>query len=195
MDHQSIISNNQGENYYEIFITMNNNKILNDQVYDINIDKDQFYKILASVTDYKYFQKEYKEYVYTNIVYRILNKNTSNTNTKNNNNDLMKVFKQKPLKITNYDKFIVISYNKNKLSILNFPSTTNIDQINYVKTLVFRITNRIYINFNITIDNNTKNKTYSIFMNYNNDSNYKSDTNIDINEINKTIKSVLSKLI
>lgn len=186
-----IITNTEGENYYEIFITTNSKQLLDDHVYDIGIDKERFYKILSSIKDHKYFQKEYKEYIYSDIVYRILNKNSSNKN----NNDLMKVFKQTPLKITNYDKFIVIGYNKNKLSILNFPSTTNIDQINYVKTLVFRITNRIYVNFNITIDSKTKNKIYSIFLNYNHDSNYKSDTNIDINEINKTIKDILSKII
>lgn len=186
-----IITNTEGENYYEIFITLGSKQLADDQVYDIDLSKEQFYKILSSIKDYKYFQKEYKEYIYSDIVYRILNKNSNNKN----NNDLMKVFKQTPLKITNYDKFIVIGYNKNKLSILNFPSTTNIDQINYVKTLVFRITNRIYINFNITIDNKTRNKLYSIFINYNHDSNYKSDTNIDINEINKTINDILSKLI
>lgn len=174
----------QGTNYVEMYIVSPINTIQkneNHTIYNTNLDPDIFFKILASMKKYsqdvKYFQKEYKEYTVNDIVCQIY---PSDNETK--------VFRKKPVNVEYNDKqhLLILSHNKNKLTMLNFPSTKNINQITYSKALIFRISNRIYLNFVISMNERLADKkTYNIYINYNHES------NVDLSLINNAIKQIL----
>ncbi len=175
----------QGTNYVEIYLVSPINTIQKNDIttiYNTNLDPDIFFKILASMKKYapqdiKYFQKEYKEYIVNDIVCQVY---PSDNETK--------VFRKKPMNVDYNDKqhLLLLAFNKNKLTMLNFPSTKNINQTNYSKALIFRISNRIYLNFVISINEDmVDQKTYNIYINYNHDS------NVDLPLINSSINKIL----
>jgi hypothetical protein len=151
-------------NYYEIFLSPQINKKnygLLEEI-DVNISKNDFYNMLsilkAANTDYKVFEKEYKEYVYSDVIVH------------NYNNDVTRVFKNTVLQIKNNEQLFVISYHRSKMTFLSVPSTTVIYEINYIRKLIFRVNNRIFINFQCTLSQDDI-KTYSVYINYNHESN------------------------
>lgn len=174
-----------GSNYYELFISEGKN-ILNsaseDIEYNIGLSEQKFYDIMNKIDtkkNIKYFQREYKEYILNDLVCHCFT------------NDEVKVMKKIPLSISelnNTPNFIQVAYNKSKLTLVNFDSTKNLHRISYIKKLIFRVSNRIYINFEISIDSKTKNKIYSVYINYNH------DDNVDINITNKCINDVIDML-
>ncbi len=172
-----------GTNYVEIYLVSPFNTCQengNHVVYNTNLDPDIFFKSLASMKKYseevKFFQKEYKEYIVNDITCQVYP-----------NDNETKVFRKKTLGVEYKDHLLVISHNKNKLTMLNFPSTKNINQTCYSKSLIFRISNRIYLNFVISI-NELKNKSYNIYINYNHDS------NVDLSLINNSIMKILNTI-
>jgi len=168
-----------GANYYEIYlINKNQNKIIKNscEIYNISLDEQDFYNILSKIDQkkFKFFQKEYKEYINQEHICNIFT------------NDETRVYDKKNINIIEKEKFITIASNLNKLTLLNFSSTKNHNKISFVKKLIFRITNRIYLNFEISINTlYPKNKIYTIYINYNHD-----DT-VDINIINKNINDIV----
>jgi hypothetical protein len=159
-------------NYVEIYLINNN---INNIV-DTSINKDLFYKILNKFKsdNFKFFQKEYKQYTLSNIYYE------------NYNNEDVKVTKKICNNVNISKKFMTVFYNKNKLTMLNLPSTVKVNDISYIQKLTFRINNRIYLNFQSKKNNNTIH--YSIYINYNH------DDNVDTNITNNIIKPILQKL-
>jgi hypothetical protein len=142
----NIVSN---ANYYELFFCQGE-KILNsdnnDLELNIGLSEKRFYEILYRIDptqnkNLKYFQREYKEYILKDIECHCFV------------NDEVKVMKKKPLCVTknSNNNFVQIAYNKTKLTLVNFDSTKNLHKISYVKKLIFRVSNRIYINFEISI--------------------------------------------
>lgn len=165
-------------NYYEIFIS-NKNEVLTDTImkFNIGLSEKQFYDIMYKIDGkkYKYFQREYKEYFHKDLICQCFT------------NDEVKVHRKNPINIDDAnEKNIIICYNKDKLTLVNFPSTKNLHKINYVKKLIFRVSNRIYINFKISMDSETKSKTYVIYVNYNHDDNV--DFNITSTNITEIFK-------
>lgn len=181
------INLSSGTNYVEIYLVSPINTVTtndNHTMYNTNLDPDMFFRILASMKknsqDVKFFQKEYKEYTVNDIICQIYSQDNET-----------KVFKKKPNNVEYNDKkhLLVLSHNKNKLTMLNFPSTKNVNQITYSKALIFRISNRIYLNFVISINEQFDDqKTYNIYINYNHDS------NVDLPLINKSITQILDIL-
>jgi hypothetical protein len=193
-----------GANYYELFISEGKN-VLNlssreapcrmashashssfasqDTEYNIGISEQKFYEIMNKIDmkkNIKYFQREYKEYILKDLVcQRFIN-------------DEVKVIRKIPLNVselnTNVNNFIQVSYNKTKLTLVNFDSIKNLHKVSYIKKLIFRISNRIYINFEISIDSKTKNKNYLVYINYNH------DDNVDFNITNRCINDIIDML-
>lgn len=102
-------------------------------------------------------QRDYKETVYGDIFLQNLQ------------NEELKVFRLTPVTSSIEGKRLRVAFQKQKLSLVNVPSTADFDNINYVRQLVFRISNRIFINFQVKKDASTGHTSYSVYVNYNHD--------------------------
>lgn len=164
-------------NYFEIYLTSGLKEVgkQNDlKIFQTALSKAEFEELMSRLVkrDYKFFQKEYKEYNYGDVIVQ----NFNNTETR-----IVRLSTQRMMK---NDKCLMVGYQKSKLTFLNVPSTTNIFDIYYVRRLIFRITNRIFINFQCNMDEDG-NKTYLAYINYNHES------NIDPEGINTSLRTVL----
>lgn len=159
-----------GSNYYEIYINQGKG-------YEVGLSPETFRELLSclarSNTEYKFFQKEYKEYTYGDIIVH----NYKNTETR--------VFKHTPVTIQELDNKMLLGYHRSKLTFLSVPSTKNIHDMKYIKKLIFRVNNRIFINFQIALDVDGK-KVYTVYVNYNHES------NIDPEETEKLLNDIMS---
>ena len=160
----------EDSNYVEIKLYK---KKIGENIYDINYTKDEFYNIMNRLK-YKCFQKDCKQYVSGNLIYE------------NFNNEDVKVYKTEIKNIKINSEYIISFYNKSKLTVLNFESSKNINDINYIRKLIFRVSNRVYINFEIKKKNN--NLVYNIYINYNHD-----DT-VDLSLINDSLQNIIKTL-
>ena len=173
-------------NYAEINIissmnrlkNINSNKNLN--VLDINWNEKEFNKTLLNLMNnynLKPFEKKFRVLKHYNkkLIYSI-NDNKYNVNT------------EEYLSNSMTDKYIMIKYNKENIPPINFPSTNNIHDMYHINKIIFKITNRIYINFELKkkIVNEKSEIFRRIYINLNNDK--KNLDNNDINDIlHKTI--------
>jgi len=171
-----------GANYYEIYIKPNIeiNEDNEKTIIDNNLTVKQFLELLgcmkkSDANSFKYFQKEYKEYLYTDIILQ------------NYKNTELRVFRQNFVNINSDKHYTMIGFNRSKLTFLSVPSTTNIHDMIYVKRLIFRVNNRIFVNFQISLHKDGK-KTYQVFINYNH------ETNIDPEGVTKTLDDVMKIL-
>ena len=171
-----LLEYNNDYNYVEIFFTNGGCSKNGLDIYKTNLESDPFFTLLNRMknTKFKFFQKEYKEYVHKDIV------------CQSYTNDETKVFKKKTVKLTKLPKAVIVYYNKTKQTLLNFPSTTDLQQTTYIKKLIFRINNRIYVNFKISLDVNTDAKWYEVYINYNHETNV--DTQLTYNTLNEVFK-------
>lgn len=149
------------------------------EIIDIGLSSEQFYKMLGNMktSEFKFFQKEYKEYTHKDIT------------CQSYVNDETKVFKRKHLSLQKYDEYVLFKSMRQKLTLLNFPSTKNLQQVMYVKKLIFRVSNRIYINFQISIDMNQQQKCYAVYINYNH------EENVDVQLVNKSLGDIITILL
>jgi hypothetical protein len=147
------------ENYIEYYIVSENH---GQDIYKIDIGVQTFTNILQLMSareDLKYFQKHYKEYHYGDTIYQ------------NYNNIETRVFRKTPLAVTcdeNKPRVVKIAFQRQKLSIINVPSNTCVKDICIVNHLVFRITNRIFLNMLVKNDMHGK-TSHIVYLNYNND--------------------------
>lgn len=170
-------------NYYEIIVppTKCNELSETTTMYHPQCDKDVFVELLAKVKrgkSYKFSQREYKEYTIGELVCQI---SPSNHETR--------VFNNHPLytKMTNHG--VIMGYQKTKMSLINFPSTLNNHQIRYVKKMAFRITNRVFLNFEIAKEqDNIKDTNYYVYINYNH------EENVDIDGVYNELASLFDVL-
>lgn len=170
-----------GANYYEIYVINGineKNKLTLDTCnsFTIGLNKKIFYQILSKIDSqkFKFFQREHKEYQHKDMACQCFI------------NDETKVFRSTPINISEQKNFIIIASNRTKLTLINFPSTKNLQKITYIKKLIFRITNRIYLNFEISVETtDPKEKIYTIYINYNH------EDNVDFNMISKTINEII----
>lgn len=161
-------------NYYEIYIQPPSSKTVKNIIgeeHDISLSRKDFRNLLSCIAksnlNIKPFQKEYKEYIYNDVIVH----NYKNTETH--------VFRHTPMcivkKNNDSNNNLLIGYQKNKLTFLNVPSTRNIYDIQYVKKLIFRVNNRIFINFQSSVNLNQE-RSYSVFINYNHENNIEQDS-------------------
>jgi hypothetical protein len=159
-----------GANYFEVFVTSNTSSKHGDaDIYEIGLSKEEFNNLLAKIgkaEGLKHFQKEYKEYVYNEAVVH----NYMNTETR--------VFKNTPVLVQEGTKCVLVAYNRSKLTFLNVPSTKTIHDTQCVKKLIFRVNNRIFVNFQAASPPEGKENdvTYTVYLNYNHEQNVEMDS-------------------
>jgi hypothetical protein len=158
-------------NYYEYVLFSSKQ----DNVYTYDLGPNKFMKALNLFDNHKHFERQYKEYTYGDMIYQ------------NNDNQEIKVVKLIGKTFEEINPHIMkAGYIKTKMNIVNVSSTSDIDRIAYVKRLIMRITNRIYVNFEVA-DDSIK-KTYKVYINFN------YDHQIDLNDSNKVLDDLINKL-
>lgn len=166
-------------NYFEIHLCNStyNNVDKNVSIYTTSLNRERFYNLMYKMmdTNYRYHQKQYKEVFIGDVCYQ------------NYKNEEMSIHNIQTNTIENItEKLFAIAQTKNKLSILSVPSTLNIYSENFIKRLIFRISNRVFVNFEHGI---TDNKTYyKVFINYNH------DKDVDVSVVLRHIKDALETL-
>jgi hypothetical protein len=176
----NIITKHSESNYFEFHFTQGKNIKLDNDITQIStsFSKQSFYDLLqkTSTSDYKFSQKQYKEAIVGNIVYQ------------NNKNEDITIFNidTKDVCILDDNNVVCFAHNKNKLTILSLPSTNSIHYEHYVKRLTLRLSNRIFINFEHSLDSNDK--VYRVYLNYNH------DNNVDIPSVAKSINQIIKEL-
>jgi hypothetical protein len=176
-------------NYLEINIlnttlntTLNSNIDNSNNIIDINWDKKSFNKILLKFINEKRYKPFEKKLIITkyNDLYLVHNINDSKFYVNKTNYISSDIEKN----------YIFIKYNKQNLPQICFPSTRYINDKYYINKITFKITNRIYINFElkkkITDDGNEK-IFRRVYINFNNDKNDKIDNENINNLLNKCI--------
>jgi vacuolar-type H+-ATPase subunit F/Vma7 len=165
-------------NYFEFVLCDTEKKSVNNvDVYNTSFERDKFYVLMYKLmdTNYKYYQKQYKEVLIGDVCYQNFKNEDINIYTVNTN------------KVDNISPFIcAIAQIKNKQSILSLPSSLNIYSENIIRRLIFRVSNRVFVNFENGITDNKK--YYKIFINYNH------DKDVDVNVGIKHVNDVVSKL-
>jgi hypothetical protein len=148
-----------------------------------DIPDNMFFKLLNNMKNkgYACFQKHYKEYIYRNMVYE------------NNDKSQIKIYK---IALNNHDTLEnglkVLIYHKEKLPYHVFPSTTMLHSICYVSKVIFKINNRIYINFEKRKYDSEDSNNVSfnkVFINYNH------DDNVDLSNIENALNTCISQLV
>ena len=149
-------------NYVEVSLFCKEDK--QDDEYSIfnNIVTEKlFYETMQKMNNIKYqifFQKQRTEYTYLNMD-MIYDVQTMNYNVYS-----------KSLNFFEYSKnnnFLINYIKKNSEPIYKFPSTDNINNIKDTTVLIFKITNRLYVNFEVAKVRNKENPEYRIYINYN----------------------------
>ncbi len=181
-----IVENTSTENYsnyFEFLLCYDSNneytKLDNVSIYNTSFNRDRFYELMYKLmdTNYKYNQKQYKEVFIGDVCYQNYKNEEMNVYTVHTNK-----FESIPLSIN----VCASAQTRNKLSILSVPSTLNIYSENIIRKLIFRVSNRVFINFENGVTDNKK--YYKIFINYNH------DKDVDVNVSIKHINDALSKL-
>lgn len=176
-----LVNNFHDFNYLEITILPD--KITSiDNVVDVNWNEKSFNETLLKFNNdkrYKPFEKKL-EISKHNDVYLIHNL-SDNKFYVNRTNYIDHVYNS---------NYILVKYNKENLPQTTFPSTRKIDDNYYLNKITFKITNRIYINFELKkkINKDNSETIYRrIYINFNNDKNDKID--------NDNINNLLTKCI
>lgn len=141
------------------------------------LSKEHFYMYMKRMMDipYKYYQKQYKEMVVGHVNYY------------NYNNEDVQVFNITTNAYASVsDGILGLAQSKNKLSILGLPSTRHIYDESIKKKLIFRITNRVFVNFEHGIQDGET--FYTVYLNYNH------EKDVDITSAISTIEKVLRQM-
>ena len=169
-------------NYLEIDILKNNDDTYDENIINVNWSKPDFVSLLNKLINSnkfkKPFEKQYRVLKYLDLIYI---KNISD----NKYNLYSLSFIDKEIE----DNLLYIKYRKNNLAIFQFPSTDKINDDFYLNRIIFKITNLIYLNFEIMKKNDIE-IFYRVYINFNNDK-----TNIDHNLIIKNLEETTMNII
>ena len=170
-------------------INNDSNDDSNDHIIDLNWDNETFTKFLSKIINSKKFNKPFEKKF---KVIRYFNQNYI-INLSDNKYNHYKLFYVKNNYIKNNIKNISsIFYKKSTLPIFQFPSTDNIHDKFFLNKIIFKITNLIYLNFEI-MKKNENDIFYRVYINFNNDK-HNIDYDTIVKSINKTIKNLLCLL-
>lgn len=161
-------------NYIEVVLVnaKYENKIVVDQTYN------DFERLLSKIKNIKYFQKEYKCYQYQNLIYE----NYYNKDTKVYTKDCISIDDDI------HNSFVLCFYSKEKKPFHLFPSTTDIHSIYQVKKLIFRLHNRLYLNFESQYYHKTNCIVRKVYFNYNH------EKNVELSCINQQLQQYVQIL-
>jgi hypothetical protein len=129
---------------------------------------------------YKHFNKSFKSYCVGNLT------------LENANHEDIKVYSKMALKSGTVkdapDRFMVLYNRKDKKPFHAFPSTTKIHAVFYTNRLTFRVSSRLFVNFDIQYHPEDDAIIRRVFVNYNH------DINVDIDSFNMSIAPILKAL-
>lgn len=164
-------------NYIEIYI----GKKFDHEFFNSLLDENVFYEYLKkfSKSNYKFFQSDFKIYKKNDLILQKTIDNNEVTETK--------VYQYNTLFFNDTNNTRTIFFEKQKLSPVGFPSTSNLNEIILTRRLTMRVNNKIYINFDI--DKDTDNILYyKIYININ------INKNTDTQDIYNKIKEIINIL-
>ena len=177
----NILNNKQSKNNTTDNTSNSTDICISNNINDINWDENTFNNTLINFINnkrYKPFEKRLKILKYNDLylIYNINDKKyyvNSTSHIEHNINE----------------NYIWIKYKKENLPQISFPSTDKINEKYYTNKITFKITNRIYINFELKkkIVNDTEEIYRRVYINFNNDKNDKVDNDNINNLLNKCI--------
>lgn len=167
-------------NYIEIDILTKNilTKNIDDKnIIDVNWSKTDFVSLLNKIIESRKikrpFEKQYRIMKCNNLIY-------SNNISDNKYNLFSTTYIDRNI----LDNKLLILYKKDNLPVFQFPSTNNYDDDYYTNNITFKITNLIYLNFEIKKKGSEL--YYRVYINQNNDK-----VNIDHTLIIKNIRETI----
>lgn len=153
----------------------------NENEIKINVSDEYFSECMAKIkrSNYKYFQKSFKTYVANDNLY-----------LENAGHQDLKVYSKDILKVTNNeDNTLSLFCHRDKKPYHVFPSTTKMYSVYYTNRLTFRISNRIYMNFDVQYYFEDKTEVKKIFINYNH------DHNVDLDHMTMSLEATIKNLL
>lgn len=170
-------------NYIEIvFIDPKNiNSNCKSTNLNIAISEDYFHECMRKVKkqNFKYFQKNFKTYVACNM------------NLENSGHQDLKVFSKhiESFVVNDAGNAVTLYCHRDKKPYHAFPSTTKMHDVFYTNRLTFRISNRVYMNFDIQYYAEDATTIRKIFINYNH------DQNVDLEHITMSLEVTINSLL
>lgn len=167
--------------YHEIYFTENQFQTLNNfSKIDLSLSYETFLNLLSNVSKsknkWKFFKKYFKSYRYKDLTLEKYDNDEIKVYSKNINS----IFTQKE------NNLLHLKQTKGKKPFHVFPSSMNINEIFLTKRLIFRVNNRIYLNFDVVKCEKTGQILYKSFINFN------CDSGVDIENANLLINSLIS---
>lgn len=181
-------------NYLEIDI-LNNNKNkgvgnadgnADGNIIDVNWSKNDFIKFLEKLMktnkslglkNNRPFEKQYRVLKFNNLTY-----------IKNISDNKFNLFNLSFVDKEIINNILCMKYKRENLAIFQFPSTNKMNDEFYLNKIIFKITNLIYLNFEIMKKNEIE-IFYRVYINFNNDK-----KNIDHNLIIKNLEDIIIKI-
>lgn len=127
-------------------------------VIDSTMRKELFLDILKQVAKQyklKYSSKQIKRYKKNNLVLEI-------------SNNEYKTYKETVCNFSNEENLFYLYKKRDRIPYHLFPCTTDFNEIVYIKRLIFRLHNRLFLNFEI-LRNMENEELFKIYINYNHD--------------------------
>lgn len=148
--------------------------------YDMSEQEFNTYLQRMKATNFKYFQTDSKEYVQGNML--LVKKIENNSVTES------KAYQIIPLEVVDVSTNIrAVAYERKKLSTIAFQSTKNLDMIKHKRRLIFRVNNKIYVNFQCELCEG--HMCRKVFINFNN------SKDADLKESFNTMQSLLDIIV
>ena len=152
-----------------------------DSQLDVNLPEEQYLALMRKLAraPYKYFGKQCKVYYHNDLVYE------------NYNQEEIKTYSKALIdySIDRKNSIAVLHYSKDKVPFHNFPATSRMNAVSFIKKITFRVHNRIYINFQMEQIDGEPDYTRKVYINYNH------DTNLDAAYINDLIERCIMELV
>lgn len=151
-------------------------------IFDTSLTKNVFYGVMQELQSR--YQRHHVQQYKCNVL--------GDTHYLNNNNQEITILSKRTTIVEQVgQKMICVGSNRKKLSILSFPSTQKFDNEEIVKSMTFKLSNRISIILlqSKPLDNQCKNtSSYEIKISYSHDVNI--DKDVIVQQILKIIKDL-----
>tara|TARA_B100000780_G_scaffold70458_1_gene47020 strand:+ start:2780 stop:3364 length:585 start_codon:yes stop_codon:yes gene_type:complete len=179
-------------NYLEIdFLNYNEDTAeVHENIIDVNWQKTDFInfldKIMKSNKSFGLknnvpFEKQFRVLKYQSLNYvKNLSDNKINLFSLSLVDEIDKDFIKKNM--------VCIKYKKENMAIFQFPSTSNLNDAYYLNRIIFKITNLIFLNFEIMKKNEIE-IFYRVYINFNNDK-----KNLEYSVIIKNLEDIIVKI-
>lgn len=158
-------------NYVEFVRRNLDINLTSDSSIDVSMSVNEFLETLKKVKtkcNIKPFNKSYKVYAKDDL-YMEAEKDSE-----------IRVFQKNGVFLSDvHNKVLSLFYIRNKIPMHNFPSTTKMNSVYYVDSTIFRIHNRVFLNFECQYHPVRERYVYKVFINYNHDTNIDDKTILD----------------